>query len=227
MESKKYVEDLAEIKSLMNKSSRFMSLSGLSGIMAGIYGLIASFIAYRLLAFQVLPGISVDSMQAEPYSRMDGIIGLLSAFSGGLINELTGNLFLVGLVTLVLALSTGWILTVLKARKHQERLWTSTSKRLIINFLIPLIVGAIFTFVLLQYGIIGLIAPSTLIFYGLALINASKYTLGDIRYLGISIIIIGLINTQFIGYGIFFWALGFGVFHIIYGSLMYFKYDRH
>jgi hypothetical protein len=65
-----------------------------------------------------------------------------------------------------------------------------------------------------------------LIFYGLALINASKYTYNDIRYLGISELLIGLCSTLFLGYGLFFWAAGFGLAHIVYGALMYFKYDK-
>ncbi|MBA3986010.1 MAG: hypothetical protein H0X63_05435, partial [Flavobacteriales bacterium] len=67
----------------------------------------------------------------------------------------------------------------------------------------------------------GLTASLMLIFYGLALINASKYTLGNIKYLGYAQITIGLICAAFPGYGFWFWVLGFGLFHIIYGALMY------
>ena len=223
MESKKYLEDLSEIKSLMNKSSRFMSLSGLSGILAGVYALIGFFLAYRSLSFLVLPGISVEELEAgvDP-----GYSGLLSAFTGGYADRLTSEIILIGIITLIAAITTGIILTLRKAKKQKEKVWNTSSKRLLQNFLLPLITGGIFCIVLLQYGIIGLVGPATLIFYGLALINASKYTIGDIKYLGLANVIIGLVATQFIGYGLFFWALGFGVFHIIYGARMYFKYDR-
>jgi hypothetical protein len=90
----------------------------------------------------------------------------------------------------------------------------------------PLSVGALFTLVLLQYQLIGLVAPAMLVFYGLACMNAAQYTLGTVKYLGLSCAIIGLINTQFIGYGLYFWAAGFGVCHIIYGAVMYYKYDK-
>jgi hypothetical protein len=229
MESKKYIEDLSEIKSLMNKSSRFMSLSGLSGILAGVYALIGFFFAYRVLAFQVLPGIvlpGINPDKLEPDTSYTGITGLLSAFSGGYLTGVTLELAAIGVVTLLAAITTGVALTLRKAKKQEERIWNNASKRLLINFGLPLVVGGVFCVVLLQYGIIGLVGPSTLIFYGLALINASKYTIGDIKYLGLANVIIGLIATQYIGYGLFFWALGFGVFHIIYGARMYFKYDR-
>ena len=222
MESSKYIEDLASIKSMMSKSSRFMSISGLAGILAGLYALIAFFVTYRVLATVVLPGISIDNLPEGETNILDG---LLNAFTGGY--GLDVILVLIGVITLAAAVLTGIILTIRKAKKHNEKIWDPTSRRLIANFGIPLAAGGIFCLVLLQYGIIGLVAPCTLIFYGLALVNASKYTLGDIKYLGLVNVIIGLISTQFIGYGLFFWALGFGVLHIIYGSLMYFKYDRN
>jgi hypothetical protein len=199
-----------------------MSISGLSGILAGVYALIAFFVTYRVLATVVLPGISIDNL---PEGETNILEGLLNAFTGGY--GVDTILALIGIITLAAAILTGIILTIRKAKKHNEKIWDPTSRRLIANFAIPLAAGGIFCLVLLQYGIIGLVAPCTLIFYGLALVNASKYTLGDIKYLGLANVIIGLISTQFIGYGLFFWALGFGVLHIIYGSLMYFKYDRN
>jgi len=98
---------------------------------------------------------------------------------------------------------------------------------LIINFGIPLVTGGIFALLLLEKGLYEIIAPITLLFYGLGCVNASKHTFRDVRYLGITLILIGLIATYFEGYGLVFWALGFGVCHIIYGSMMYFKYDRN
>lgn len=214
MESKKYIEDLSEIKSLMNKSSRFMSLSGLSGILAGVYALVAAAIAHHLLEGHIAMFANRESSLGYAFKKIFAQI------------ELAENFIIVFLVTLVLAIGTGILLTVRKAKRTEEKVWDVSSKRLLINFAIPLIAGGLFCLVLIQYGIIGLIAPSTLIFYGLALINASKFTLGDIKYLGLANVLLGLIGTQFIGYGLYFWAIGFGVFHIIYGSMMYFKYDR-
>ena len=214
MESSKYLEDIASIKTMMSKSSRFMSLSGLSGILAGVYALVAAVIAHYLIQGHI---------QLFASSREDFLNLIMRMFASV---ELAGNLIMLFLVTLLLAIGTGIILTYKKAAKNKESIWDSSSKRLIANFAIPLVAGGAFSIVLIQYGIVGLIAPATLIFYGLALVNASKYTLGDIKYLGLANVIIGLVATQFIGYGLYFWALGFGVFHIIYGTIMYNKYDR-
>ena len=228
MGSSKYLEDIASIKTMMSKSSRFMSLSGLSGILAGVYALVGAFAAYRVLAFNPMPAYILEKSSDKAKVILQyGVENPLDIFSYGYSNIIGGQLIIIGIIVLLMALGTGIFLTYKKAAKNKESIWDSSSKRLIANFAIPLVAGGIFSIVLIQYGIVGLIAPATLIFYGLALVNASKYTLGDIKYLGLANVIIGLVATQFIGYGLYFWALGFGVFHIIYGAIMYNKYDRN
>jgi len=210
MESKKYLEDISEIKDMMRKSSRFISLSGLSGVLAGIYALVGAWLAHRKL----------QEIIAADYTDVFG------SSSVKIETDYIYNLFLIAMGVILLAIATGILLSARKAKKVGDKMWDDSSKRLVINFFIPLFAGGVFSIALLQQDMYGLVAPATLIFYGLACLNASKYTLGDVRYLGISNIIIGLISTQFIGYGLYFWALGFGIFHIFYGALMYFKYDR-
>lgn len=205
MSEKDYLQDLTEIKSIMNKSTRFISLSGLSGILAGVYALLGATLgSYLINSYQATYG----PVASLPISYFE--------------------LLLVGVAALVLLLSvlTSFVLTRKQARKNNEKVWSTTSKRLFQHFIIPLITGGLFCIVLYQNSLIGLIAPSTLIFYGLACINASKYTIGSIKYLGLTEIVIGLISTQFIGFGLFFWAFGFGICHIIYGILMYQKFDN-
>ncbi|SDS66686.1 hypothetical protein [Gramella sp. MAR_2010_147] len=210
MENEKYLKDLSEIKNMMNRSSRFISLSGLAGVFAGGYAIIGAIIAKMLLSGN-------DSVYGETYD----------AFSvENLDSSLTLKLFLIAIAVLILAIGTAIFLTTRKANKNEQKIWDSTSRRLVINFFAPLAAGGVFCLVLLQYEIIGLIAPAMLLFYGLSLIHASKYTFGDLKGLGYSNVVLGLIATQFIGYGLYFWAAGFGVFHIIYGIWMYNKYDR-
>ncbi|OEJ98993.1 hypothetical protein A8C32_07370 [Flavivirga aquatica] len=201
MEPKDYLKDINEIKDMMNKSSRFISLSGLSGILAGVYALIGSAVAYWLVR-----------TSARGYLILDGTIFKLCLLI----------LFLVALFSI----TTGIILTTIKAKKHGAKIWDSTSKRLVFNFLIPLIAGGLYILIILIQGKYGQTGALMLIFYGLALVNASKYSIGYIRYLGFIQIILGLIATLFPGYGFWLWVIGFGVMHIIYGGWMHFKYDR-
>jgi len=202
----KYLKDISDIKNMMNKSSQFISLSGLGGIMAGVYALVGAFTAHELI---------------ESNNNAHGINNIT-------LESTTFKLIvLTALAVLFLSIATAILLTYNKTKKEGDTIWNSTSKRLLTNFMIPLVTGGIFGILLLRNGSYGLIAPVTLIFYGLSCVNASKYTLRDVRYLGITIIIIGLLATEFSGYAIEFWALGFGICHIVYGSMMYFKYDRN
>jgi uncharacterized membrane protein YgdD (TMEM256/DUF423 family) len=202
MENEKYLKDIQDIKQMMSQSTQFISLSGLSGILAGVYALIGSYIVNSLLE----------------HNKYDVVI----------IEGLTFKLIvLTAVVVLLLSLITAFIMTKQKAKKVGEKVWNAAAKRLLINFCIPLFTGGIFAILLLRHEIYGLIAPITLIFYGLACLNASKYTLKDVRYLGITEIVLGLIAVEFSGYGLYFWVLGFGISHIVYGALMYFKYDRN
>ena len=120
----------------------------------------------------------------------------------------------------------GFLFTYLKSKKLQGTLWNHASRRMLINLGLPLVAGGLYLLKLMDLGYISMIAPGCLLFYGLALVNASKYTLGDIRYLGYIEIGLGAINLLLPGYGLYFWALGFGVAHILYGGYMWNKYDK-
>ena len=139
---------------------------------------------------------------------------------------MTTQLVTIALLTFVAAFVSSFFFTYLRSKRSGIPLWGSTSIRLFWNTIIPLAVGGLFLFKLLQLEQYALIAPGCLIFYGLALVNASKYTLGEIRYLGYGQLLLGIINLWMVGYGLYFWALGFGILHIIYGLLMWFKYER-
>ncbi len=201
MSNEDYLKDISEIKNLMNKSSRFISLSGLSGILAGIYALAGAAIAYWLVINH----------------------------SGGTLFIFHGWVFWTCMAVLLgvafLSALTGIILTTRNAKKNDEKIWDSSSRRLLFNFLIPLIVGGLYCLIILDQGRYGQTGGLMLIFYGLALVSASKYSIGDIKYLGYIEIALGLIASYHPGYGFWLWVIGFGVMHIVYGTWMHFKYD--
>ena len=199
---------------MMERSSRFISLSGLSGVFAGVFALIGASVAYS--HFNVSLTSSFDEIYLRAYDASGNVE---SSFLNFFLTE--------ALCVLLASLLAGFLLTRRKANKQGITLWDHTSKRMMINLLIPLITGGIFCLVMLDQHQVDLIAPVTLIFYGLALLNAGKYTLDDIRQLGIAEIIVGLIACFNTGYGLLFWSLGFGLLHIGYGTLMYFRYERN
>jgi hypothetical protein len=206
-EQTNHLNTLNDIRSLMEKSTKFISLSGLSGIFSGTFALIGAWVAKSY----------ISTLTKDDYSKM---------MDGTLNHEFYLYFILIGGSVLTLSLGFGVYFTIRKARKNKVKVWDKTSQRLFINLALPLISGGLFCLILGYHGLIGLIAPVTLIFYGLALLNASKYTLDEIRYLGICEIILGLVASIFIGYSLLFWAIGFGILHIIYGSVMYFRYEK-
>ncbi len=201
MSNEDYLNDISEIKNLMNKSSRFISLSGISGVLAGLYALIGASITYLLV--------------------MNYSGGILYIFHGWVFWTCMFILFMVAFLSVL----TGLVFTVKKAKKNNESIWDNSSRRLLINFLIPLIVGGIYCIIILSQGRYGQTGGLMLIFYGLALVSASKYSLGDIKYLGYIEIVLGLIASYYPGYGFWLWVTGFGVMHIVYGTWMHFKFD--
>jgi hypothetical protein len=216
-EKEEQLGHLSEIRNLMEKSSRFLSLSGLTGVFAGVYALVGAYLVYS--DFHI---ISSDTASVS-YSEF---IKTANSGTDSVILKIQ-SLFIIGAIVLVLSLVTGYIFTSRKAKKQNLNVWDSTTKRMVVSLSIPLIAGGIFCLILIKHQVVGLIAPATLIFYGLALLNASKYTFNDIKYLGVLEIILGLVSAYYIGRGLLFWAVGFGILHIVYGAVMYFKYDQN
>ncbi|MBT3648187.1 MAG: hypothetical protein HN542_08105 [Flavobacteriales bacterium] len=204
---------LQDIKSLMEKSSRFISLSGLAGVFSGIFALIGAAAAYWRV--NLAPWAVRD--EDTPFG------------TGNIVNidtDVAMFLLLDALIVLIVSVAVAYYFTKRKAARHGQALWGPYSRHMLRNLAIPVGVGGLFCILLFYHGLIGLIAPSTLIFYGLALINAGRFSLEEISYLGISEVILGLACLLLLGYGLIFWAIGFGVLHIVYGILMYIRHDR-
>ena len=200
----KHQEDLSHIRSMMERSSRFISLSGLSGVFAGLSALIGGLYVYQLF-------------KAHGLDYFDGEHKLYSV-------DLVSELVFIALIVLFFALTFGIFFTIRKSRKYNLPIWTSATKKMLINLAIPLLVGGVFCLALLYHQIYVLIAPATLLFYGLALINAEKYTFSDIKYLGFCELALGCVSLFFLGYGLVFWTIGFGILHILYGLIVFKKY---
>ena len=193
--SEKQLQDLADIKLMMERSSRFLSLSGWSGISAGVLALLGALAAFWL-------------MRTSTASTL--------------------NAFLVAdaLIVLALAISFSFFFSWRKAKRKGETLWSPVTKKLLLNMAIPLITGGIYCIILFSQEQTQFIAGATLIFYGLSLINAGRFTNQEAVILGIAEIILGIGASIWHSYSLWIWATGFGLFHIVYGINLYYKYDR-
>lgn len=200
-----FEKDLAAIRQLMERSNRFISFSGLSGILAGVYA---------------LAGFAVAFIRIPPTGG--GAQYLAGDLEGsGAMMELVTIAGLVLLATLV----TGLWVTDRRAKRLGVKMLDEGGRRMLMNLAIPLCVGGAFALLLLTGGQYSLLAPACLLFYGLALVNASPNLFDEVRYLGYSEIVLGLIATALPGYGLYLWAAGFGVLHVIYGVLLFRKYE--
>lgn len=196
----KQFEDIKAIREMMEKSTRCLTLSGLSGIIAGFFAIVgASFAYYVLRAEAEGSGLSLDT---------------------------TWVLFVDAFIVLLLSIASTFYFSVKLANRKKQQFFNTTTKRALYNLSLPLLVGAILSIIFLVRGEAELIAATTLIFYGLGLINASKYTFEEVHYLGIIEVVLGLLAAIFLHKGLIFWTIGFGVCHIIYGIILYKKYDR-
>lgn len=213
-DTRQQLEHLAEMRSLMERSTRFLSLSGLSGVWAGLCALAGVYVVYQYLNVEPLGFQDTDVYygRSTDYTRWG--MDYRSVF------------VLIATLVLAAALAGGVFFTTRKARMRGERVWDASTRRLLWAMAVPLFAGGIFTLALLYRGYVGFLAPSTLVFYGLALINGSKYTLRDVEQLGMLEIGLGLIGMFYPVYGLDLWAVGFGLLHIFYGTWMYWKYER-
>ena len=194
------IEDIKAIREMMEKSSKFMSINGLSIVIAGLIAVAGAVFAH----FYLLRDPSLTH-----YSRMQEVLILLA----------------VALVVLVLAVGVISFFSLLKAKKNKQNVFNKMSLRVAYNLMLPLAVGGIFSLVLIYHNNVGFVASTTLIFYGLALINASKFTIREIHILGVCQLIVGLLASIHLFHGIYWWTLGFGILHIVFGIVIYIKYD--
>ncbi len=213
--SKSHLDQISEIRNMMERSSKFISLSGLSGVWVGLValaGMAAVFFNYQdyfLMRYS-------DSVGNYPEYLI----------SSNLFSEFVKFLVIDGIIVLALAVLGAVALTLRKSTRKGLPVWDQTTKRFLVSLSVPLFAGGILILILVYHGILEIAGPLTLIFYGLALFNAGRYSLTEIRYLGLMEILLGFFAALFLGYSAIFWGIGFGILHIIYGVVMYLKYDR-
>ena len=196
MNNYSHSDDIKAIRKIMEESSRFLSLSGLSGVFAGIFA----------LAGYIIAELSI---------RNAGIV------SGGKLDRI---LFFDAVLVLLAALSLSFILSYRKAARAEVKFWNRTTKRLLINLVLPLFAGAVFILIFYLNKDFQYIIPSMLIFYGLALVSAGKFTFGEVQYLGVFELLTGILAFVFPDYSLFAWVFGFSFLHIMYGLIVHKKY---
>jgi len=206
MDRNNYFQQITDIKDIIEKNTKFKALSGLSAILAGIYALIGVVIAKLI----------INRSESIIYLELKNL-----KFSSQLY-----KIILIALLVFICSLITGIYFSEKNAKKNNSKLWTPVAKRVFLNFSIPMLIGAIFCISVILKGYIDLISPICLLFYGLSLLNISYFTFSETKILGYSILFVGCLALFFSGFGLYLWALGFGVFHIVYGIYIHIKYEK-
>jgi len=203
-------EDIQAIREIMERSSKFLSLSGLAGVFAGVCALIGAVVAWFFI-------FNSGQVQYHEYIQSAG-----SSLNSGI----GFYLALDALLVLVFALLGALYFSYRKSRKAGQQFWTNSTRRLLFHLMLPLVSGGIIIIILIFRNKLDLVFPSMLVYYGLALVNAGKFTFGEIHYLGLTQIVLGILAVVFINYGLLLWTLGFGLMHIVYGTVMFYRHER-
>jgi hypothetical protein len=208
---KEQLDAIKDMRNLMERSSRFLSLSGLSGVAIGIIALMGAAALY---------------LQLDLSPLNSGFENKLASIQATLVDK--NFLFLIAdaVIVLLVAVIAGILMSINQSKKLHLPSWDLTAKRLLINLFIPLIAGGILCLIMIEKGDLVYLIPLTLIFYGLSLVNASKYSFDEIRTLGILQIVLGLIAAWQVDYALLLWATGFGILHIGYGLLIHTKHQN-
>jgi hypothetical protein len=203
-------EDIQAIREIMERSSKFLSLSGLAGIFAGVCALIGVAVAWLFI---------FDSGQVQYNEYIQNV-------SSSVKSDMGFYLLIDALLVLVLALLGAVYFSFRKAKKAGQHFWTNSTRRLLFHLMIPLVSGGIIIIILIFRNKPDLVVASMLVYYGLALVNAGKFTFGEIHYLGLTQIVLGIMAAVFINYGLLLWTIGFGLMHIVYGTVMFYRHER-
>ncbi len=205
MEQKEqFANEIKAIRQMMEQSSRFLSLSGLSGILIGIYALAGAYFA----------GQVIENKTAS----VNLFTGKVSSVS---------FIIMFAIAVLVISLATVFLLTYRKTKRDGYKIWGKGTRLLIVNLAVPLAAGGLLTGIFVARELYGIVAPLLLVFYGLALVNASKFTRQEIYFMGLCQVATGLVAAVLPQFALPLWAFGFGIVHIVYGTIMHFRYDNN
>ena len=214
MEPSQPEKDISLIKNLMEKSSKFSNLSGYAIATTGLLALLGAVFVYFDL------GISIS----EKYISYAELIN-----QTGNANSIYTKIKLLVIIASLILLTSLLILYVsakLKSERHDINLFNSSFSRALKSLFIPVFSGGVFCGFLILHKMYGLVAPATLIFYGLGLISASKYSYNELELLGYLELLLGTIASYYMGSGLLFWMIGFGIGHIVLGVFIHYKYDK-
>lgn len=175
--------------------------------MAGIYGLLAAYIAIFQLDFDPILLQSIGYTSGEAFAELRAMMVLAA-------------------LLLVLSIGTAAWMARRKANKQGEVVWTAASRRLLTDLAVPLLTGGLLLLAFTWLGAFSLLLPISLVFYGITLYQAGPVIYTALRILGLLNLALGFLALLLPEHAMLFWAAGFGLLHIIYGLFIHFRYEK-
>lgn len=154
-----------------------------------------------------------------------GGVGVFRWLEGGSANLLRDGI-LAALTTLLLAISLALHFSYRMAQRQRLPLRSRPLDLVVIELSIPLAAGGAFCIALLLQGLFSYLPFAMLTFYGLGLVSASKFAVREVRWLGLTELLLGICSAFVPGWGPGLWATGFGGAHILYGVRIYLRYEK-
>ena len=201
MDNKDALKELRDIRTMMERSSRFQSVSGWGILAVGVMALVAAWVADGLF----------NGGTNGWFTTLYGDTAYLWAHKTQI--AVFGSLILVAVCGTTVFLSS----FLMARRKNIPFIFDATLRRVIFNLSIPLLAGGVLCLALVLQGHYGLTSSIMLVFYGLALVNCHHFSLPMLGGLGYAELLLGLADCFVATHALLFWAIGFGVLHIALG----------
>ena len=186
----------------MQQNYTYFSLSRLSGILLGIYGILAVYVVHVLTDSY---GAGFDGASQLPISFLEIGIAILVV------------------ITILISLLTLWMRAKRLARKNNEKIWSPLSKKLRFHTLLPIFILVFVLIFIGNKGYYSLITPLILFFFSLILINLSRFSSQRLIMIAVAEIILAIIAFLISDKELLFLFLGFGLFPILYGIFTFSK----
>jgi len=187
---------LADIRAVIDRTTRYSTFSALSGFIAGSAALIGS-------------------GGCGAYRRFVG-----TQPGAGL------NFVMVWSAVLAIAALAQIVLTTLKARQRGEAVWTPIARTAFASMLGPGLAGLAGSAIFVQTGRFDMLAGLWLLFYGCGLWAVSFFAPLFLRVLGVGYMILGLYAWLKPEMAALWLGLGFGVLHFVFGAVVLARYQK-
>ena len=121
----------------------------------------------------------------------------------------------------VLSVGISFYTMTLKARSVGLPLWSEPARKILFSFAPPMAAGALFTLVMYEHELVGLLPGVWMLLYGVGVVAAGTFSVRIVPVMGLAFMLVGAVAL--VGpatWGTAFMAAGFGGLHLFFGTLI-------